>query len=84
MFHDFGASEWNISTPQEYEEFRKKANVTLVFETESQRLGYEVVGNDVGDKGLIAVEAESQVDVHVDYLVTKRVIGIPCAWKNMT
>ena len=84
MFHDFGAQKWNISTPQEYEEFCKKANVTLIFKTESQRLGHEVVGNDLIDKGLIGVKAEPQMNVHVDHLVTKRVIGIPVGWKNLT
>jgi hypothetical protein len=43
-----------------------------------------VVGDDFISPNLIGVDAGSEMNEHVDYLVTKRVIGIPIEWKNQT
>jgi hypothetical protein len=84
MYHDYGAKKWDIDSPELFENFTKVANVTTLWTSEAQKLGYSVIGNDKIDERLIGVEGESEQNVHVEYIATKRVIGIPIEWRNQT
>lgn len=84
MYHDYGAEKWRINTPEEFVNFTKTANVTTIWISNEQQLGHQVVGNDIIAKELIGVEGESEQNVHIDFLVTKRIIGLPIEWKNQT
>lgn len=84
MYHDFGASKWDLDGPEAFENFTKKANVTLLWKSESQDLGHEVIGNEANAPGVVGVRGESVMNIHVEYMVTKRIIGIPVEWRNQT
>lgn len=84
MYHDYGAKKWHIDSPESFVNFTKKANITMLWKSESQDIGYQVVGNDFSDDSLVGVKGESEMNVHIDYIVTKRIIGIPAEWRNQT
>jgi len=58
MYHDFGANRWTIDSPEVFENFTKMANITLLWQSQSQDLGYDVVGNDVNSPAIVGVKGE--------------------------
>jgi len=84
MYHDYGASKWVIDSPEVFENFTKEANVTLLWASAEQKLGFSVVGNDPVAQNLVGVDGSSEWNTHIDWVVTRRVLGVPVEWRNET
>lgn len=56
MYHDYGASKWNLDSSEAFVNFTKKANNTLLWRSDSQLLGSQVIGNDKTENSITGVK----------------------------